>query len=110
MALTATIAASASGANQVVAGAAGYKFRVIAFLLSFSGTVNAKWQSGSTDKTGLVYGTAAALARSPDLPSLPSGIPIGQFVTDPGDDLNLNLSGNVAVGGWVRYEKIGASQ
>jgi len=111
MALTAPIAASSSGDNTVVAGETGVKYRVIGWLLSFSGTVNAKWKSGaSTDKTGLYYGVAGAQAPSPDLPASAGNIPTGQFVTDTSDALVLNLSGAVAVGGHVVYEKLRASQ
>lgn len=109
--LTAPITASAAGATAIVAGATGCKYRVIGFLLSFGGTVNAKWQSGSTDLTGEIYGVAGAQAVSPALPQANHATgPASQFTTNPGDDLVLNLSGNVAVGGYVVYERISASQ
>jgi hypothetical protein len=107
--LTKAIAASSSGVNQIVAGVAGFKYRVLAWLLSFSGTVNAKWQTGNAvaDLTGLVYGVANTLATSPVIP-VPTKMvtPPEQFETNPGDDLSLNLSGGVAVGGYVVYEKV----
>lgn len=110
MATTVAIAASSSGDNTVVVAASGFKFRVIAFVLSFSGSVNAKWKSGaSTDKTGLMYGAAAAQVPSPALPPAAGNIPGAQFVTDAGEALVLNLSGATAVGGYVVYEKIPAS-
>lgn len=107
MPITVAIAASSSGANEIVAAAAGFKYRVLGFILSFSGSVNAKWQSGSTDLTGLFYGAAGVLAFSPDSPQ-PTSQPIapGQFTTAAGQALNLNLSGATAVGGYVVYEKV----
>lgn len=103
------IAASSGGANQVVAAAPGYKFRVLAWLLSFSGSVNAKWQSAANDMTGLFYGAAAAQAGSPALYSLWHAPPPGQFTTNPGEALNLNLSGATPVGGFVLFERIPAN-
>lgn len=104
--ITAAIAASAANANQVVAAVAGYKYRVLAFVLSFGGTVNAKWQSASTDKTGLFYGVAGVAVASPDLPGTSPTTPPAHFETAPGEALNLHLSGAVAVGGYVVYDKV----
>lgn len=105
--LTAKIAASSSGANQIVAGVTGVRYRVIAFAISFSGSVNAKWQTGTTDVTGLFYGAAAAVAQSPTLPVPTRQVqPPAQFETNAGDDLTLNLSGATAVGGYVCYERV----
>lgn len=107
---TVAIAAAAAGANEVLPAAVGYKYRVLAFVLSFSGTVNAKFQSDTTDLTGLVYGVAGGVAASPTIPVPASQVtPPGQFVTGAGEALNLNLSGATAVGGYVVYEKIPAS-
>lgn len=108
--LTAAIAAANNGDNQLLTGAAGYKYRVIAFKLSFSGTVNAKFRSGSNDLTGLIYGAAAKDSDSVNLPNTSPTTPPGQFTTNPGEDLNLNLSGAVGVGGFIVYERIAASQ
>ena len=107
--LTAPIAAALNGSNEIIAAPpAGYKFRVIAFVLSFSGTVNAKFQSASTDLSGLIYGILGTQSPSPTLPRSIAG-PMPQFTTAPGEALNLNLSGATAVGGFVAYEKIPAS-
>ena len=64
---TVAIAASTLGDNQIVAGVSGKCIRVIGFVLSFAGTVKAKWRSAANDRTGLVYGVAGAgpTARSP---------------------------------------------
>lgn len=109
MSLVAAIAASSSGANAVVAAASGIKYRVLGFVLSFSGTVNAKWQSGSTDRTGLFYGVANVVVASPALPVADRQTrPTAQFETSAGEALTLNLSGAVAVGGYVVYERLPA--
>jgi hypothetical protein len=49
----AAIAASSSGANEVVAAVTGKKIRVLSYVEMANGAVNTKWQSASTDKTGL---------------------------------------------------------
>jgi hypothetical protein len=72
------------------------------YALSFSGNVNAKWQSASTDKSGLLYGAAAANVVCPVGPQQPGGIP-GWLETAAGEALNLDLSGATAVGGHVSY-------
>lgn len=113
MALTAVIAASASGNNAVVAApGAGKRIRVLSFVLSFSGSVNAKWKSGAgTDLTGLFYGSATAgLAFSAEMPPTgPGNSPVPQFKCAENEALNLNLSGAVAVGGYAIYEIVPAS-
>ena len=89
------IAASAAGANAVWTPAAGKKFRLMGFHLSFSGTVNAKWQDGTTDITGLYYGVANTVVNG--------GLPEANgYLSAAADNvLNLNLSAAVAVGGLV---------
>lgn len=106
------IAASSSGANTLVAGVAGQKIRVLSFQLSFSGSVNAKFQTstGPADLTGLFYGAAHSQVSSPALPpSQHGGRPQAHFETLSGDDLVLNLSGATAVGGVLLYETLPAS-
>ena len=83
----------------------GYSIRVIGFALSFSAAVNAKWKSGaSTDLTGLLYGVGAG--PPPVIADAPADLARGQFQTNKGDALILNLSGAVAVGGVVVYELV----
>lgn len=109
---TVAIAAANSGAaNMLVAAVTGQVIRVLAYKLSFSGTVNAKFQSGAaTDLTGLIYGTAAKDSNSPRLPQAGTqGRPVAQFETAAGEDLTLNLSGATAVGGWLMYETLPAN-
>lgn len=98
----AAIAAATSGNNTLVAAVTGKKIRVLAYKLTGSGAVNAKFQSGAggTDLTGLEYIAAAG-----------GGVfagfnPVGHFETAAGVLLNINLSGSVAVGGHLTYVEI----
>lgn len=99
--LRSAISAATSGNNTIVAAVAGKKIRVLAMSLSFSGTVNAKFQSGAsgTDKTGLFYGVANTQVVLPYNK-------LGWFETAAGALLNLNLSGAVAVGGVIDYIEV----
>ena len=101
----AAVSASASGDNEIVAGVNGKRIRLLSGLLSFSGTVNAKWRSGTTDVSGLYYGTLG-----PPFPFQPGPIGPGgrtpHLQTAPGEALNLNLSGATAVGGHIVYEEV----
>lgn len=104
--LTAPIAASSSGDNSIVSGVAGFAIRVIGYVLSFSGTVNAKWMSdtggGAVALSGLLYGVADTQVVAPATDQTARG----WFQTASGKALNLNLSGAVAVGGHVVYELV----
>lgn len=95
----AKITAASSGANEIVAAVTGKKIVVLSYHLSSAGTVNAKWQSASTDISGLLYTVAnigVPVAFSP----------VGHFATASGEALNLNLSGAVAVGGHLVYVEV----
>jgi hypothetical protein len=111
VAITLPIAASSSGDNTLIAASTGYKFRVLSFVLSFAGSVNAKFKTGaSTDLTGLFYGsTTAGPAFSADALMGAGNITLPQFTTAAGEALVLNLSGAVAVGGYLLYERVPAS-
>lgn len=103
---TAAIAASASGDTELVAAVAGKRIRVISGVLSFGGTVNAKFNSGgSTDLTGLYYGILGTAVPFDYGPEGMGGMR-GHFETAPGEALNINLSGAVAVGGHLVYEVV----
>jgi hypothetical protein len=98
----ATISASSSGNNTVVAAVTGKKIRVLAYNLIGNGAVNAKFKTAAAgaDLTGLKYIAAAG-----------GGIcapfnPLGWFETVSGDLLNLNLSAAVAVGGELVYVEV----
>lgn len=95
------IAASSTGNNTVVAAVTGKKIRVLAVNFSASAAVNVKFQSGAggTDITGLYY-----LAANGGF-VLPYN-PLGWFETAAASLLNLNLSGDVAVGGSVTYIEV----
>lgn len=95
----ASISASASGATEVVAAVTGKKIRVHTYTYVCNAAVNVKFQSATTDKTGLEYcgangGVSATWAIG------------GHFETAVGEALNINLSGNVAVGGHLTYTEV----
>lgn len=96
----APISASAAGATPVVAAVANRRIRVLSYVLTASGAVNAKFQSGSTDVSGLLYfddaGRSVSAAFSP----------VGHFQTAAGEALNINLSGATAVGGHLTYIEV----
>lgn len=93
------VSASTSGNNTLVAAVSGKKITVVAFALSFSGTVNAKFQDGAsgTDLTGLFYGIANSGA------GLSTSAPNFLFQGSTNTLLNLNLSAGTAVGGLISY-------
>jgi hypothetical protein len=90
------ISTSSSGATQLVAAVAGKKIVVISYAVIVNAAVNVKFQSGSTDLTGLMYfaanGGATVTVEG-----------LGCFETAAGEALNINLSGAVAVGGHITY-------
>jgi hypothetical protein len=95
----AVITASASGNTQIVAAVTSKKIRVLSWSLMSAGTTNVKWQSATTDKTGLYYliaNTGIAEAYCP----------VGLFETAAGEALNINLSVAVATGGRLTYVEV----
>lgn len=101
--LFAPVVASTTGTTTVVsfatvANAAGKKLRVMAANVIANATCNVKWQSstGPTDLTGLAYLTANGGYILPYNP-------LGWFQANAGDDLVINLSGNIPVGGHITY-------
>lgn len=97
--ITVGITASSSGDNTVIASLSAKKIFVVAWNLSFSGTVNAKFTDGAagTLLAGLYYGVANAGAGNSIAP--PYYLWAGSTTTA----LILNLSGATAVGGSVTY-------
>ena len=94
----APIATSASGTTTIVTGSDSSIIRVVSMQWTVNGAVNIKWQSHTlpTDLTGLAY------------PAPNGGLvlpynPAGWFQTLPGESLDINLSGGVAVGGCLSY-------
>ena len=106
---SAPINVSASGDNPVIAAVAGYAIRVVGYVLSFSGAVNAQWLSdvggGAVTLSGLLYGPAAGAVL---VAVEPGPNARGWFQTARGKALNLNLSGATAVGGHVIFDLVGA--
>lgn len=104
--LSAPINCSSMGANPIVTGVFGKRIRVVGFILSFSGSVNATWQTstGSVAIGGPYYGTADKDTNAAPMPDGTYDGPQGHFETlNQGDSLILNLSAAVAVGGHVTY-------
>lgn len=95
----AVISASSSGANAIVAAVTGKKIKVLGCYIVASNSVNVKFQSASTDITGLAYLTTNSGFVLPS----PTVAQNHWFETAAGEALNLNLSGNVAVGGAIIY-------
>lgn len=101
--LYAPVSASAAGATTIVSAAtlqnaSGKKLRVMAANVIASNVVNVKWQtsSGPVDLTGLAYLTQNGGYILPYNP-------IGWFETLAGDDLLINLSQPIAVGGHITF-------
>jgi len=94
----ATINATTSGDTQVVAAVSNRRIVVVAFGVIASATVNIRFRSGTTDITGamrLVEGGGIAHAYD-----------AGLFQTATGQALNINLSANATVGGYVVYRTV----
>lgn len=96
--LFATIVASSSGATSLVAAVTSKRIRVLAAYLTANGGVNVKFQSHvtPTDLTGLAYLTTNTGFVLPYNP-------LGWFQTVSGEQLDINLSGSIAVGGTIVY-------
>lgn len=96
----AVIAASSSGDNTLVSAVASKKIRVLSYVLVANAAVNAKFQSATGgDISGLLYCAANTGASS-------GFSPVGHFQTAANEDLQLNLSGAVAVGGHLTYIEV----
>ena len=94
----AQINATSSGDTQVVPAVSNRRIVVVAFGVIANSTVNIRFRSGGTDITGsmrLVEG--GGIAHSYDA---------GLFQTATGQALNINLSTNATVGGYVVYREV----
>ena len=100
------LTASATGATTVVAAIAEMEIRVLGLSFQFNAGVNVKFQSGSDDITGLWYGGANTVVT---LPIVPDEEKQFWFKTGKGAALNINLSGNIAVGGVIIYKIVPAT-
>lgn len=102
----AVISASSNGNNTVVAAVTGKRIRVLGYVLSFSGTVNAKWNDGVNDLSGLLYGLAGGSVVAPAVPPVVGAQPGWLTTSAQGAALILVLSAGVAVGGHVLYDLV----
>jgi len=96
--LFAPINATSSGDTQVVAAVSGRRIVVVAYAVIANATVSIRFRSGTTDITGsmrVVEG--GGIAHSYDA---------GLFQTVAGQALNINLSANAIVGGYVVYRTV----
>lgn len=91
--------ASAIGNTAAIAAVAGQVIRVKAIVISAVTANNVKFQSNTTDVTGLHYLGATATVVLPYSPG-------GWFETAAGEALNVNLSAATAVQGEIIYEVI----
>ena len=94
----APINATTSGDTQIVPAVSGKRIRVIAYAVIANATVSIKFRSDTTDITGsmrVVEGGGIAHAYDG-----------GLFQTADGEALNINLSTNATVGGYVVYREI----
>jgi len=93
-----SISATTAGTTQVVGAVSGKRIRVIAYAVVAAEPTRIKFQSGTTDITGsmqLVEGGGIAHAYDG-----------GLFETAVGQPLNINLSINATVGGYVVYREV----
>jgi hypothetical protein len=97
----AIIAAASSGNNEIVAAVTGKIIRVYQLVVVSAGTVTTRWESAA-DGTALT-GQIPLVANSG---YAPPWNPMGHFETAAGQALNLELSGAIAVAGWLSYAEI----
>ena len=95
----AKISASSAGATEIVAAVSGKKIKVCHVNIVSNGSVNVKWQSATTDLTGLAYLTQYSGYETAFCPPAFGCL----FETALGAALNINLSGAIAVGGFITY-------
>ncbi|NOY41184.1 MAG: hypothetical protein GXP26_05025 [Planctomycetes bacterium] len=94
----AKIDASTSGDNTLVAAVSGKQLRLLGLVLVASGAVSVQLKSGSTEISGPM-----ALATNGILEGHAGW---GLMETVAGEALVLNLSGAVAVGGWLTFQEL----
>jgi hypothetical protein len=90
---------ASSGANQLIAAAAGAKYRVLSVAVVATTAVAVKFQSASTDITGTFpLGANGGFV-------LPFN-EHGWFETNENEALNVNLGGAVSTGVQIQYIKL----
>ncbi|MDX1407418.1 MAG: hypothetical protein R3330_04775 [Saprospiraceae bacterium] len=87
---------STADTHELVAAVAGRKIKVTAVHLGAASAQTVKFQSGTTDLTGVF-----AMAANGNL-----DIEGTSLVTAAGEALNMVLSQAVQTGGWIEYELI----
>lgn len=103
--LFAAITASASGNNSIVSAVTGRRIRILGYVLTFAGSVNAEWMDGTTAISGLLRGTAGANIVCPVCPPV-AGSQLYWLATSQTSALQLNLSAATAVSGHLVYDLI----
>lgn len=102
------VSTNANGDTQAVAGAANRKIRVLGFTIVADSAVSAKFTTGTaggganTDLTGAMK-MATGVPISPPVYGEAFAGRAGQFETNAGEDLVLNLSSGVQVSGWINW-------
>lgn len=95
-----SVSETASGRNELVAAqGAGKRIRLLAWSLTLNGACNLRWESGTTDKSGLFIFGGAGLWEPPTFQPL--------LLMDDNEALNLNMSASVTVSGAIWYEVVG---
>jgi hypothetical protein len=100
--LTGDLSAATSGDNTIVAVAAGKLLYMFGWIMSAAAAVDVNWKMGATTKIGPLHvGVTGGNVVNPNYPN-------EWFKGADGEDLILNLSGNVNVGGGFKYALIDA--
>ena len=99
------ISTASSGDTTLVAGIAGRRTRVTHFTAIGASAVNIKFKRGSTDLTGAMVATAPGIISPFAVGAMEDSGEL--FTTEHGEDLIINLSGNVQVSGFLVYERVG---
>ena len=85
-----------SGTTEIVGLVAGEAIQVLSLVITTDASVNIKFQSDSTDLTGLFYlSSRGGFAYAHE--------PFGMLQTAVGEKLNLNQSGSANIGGSIVY-------
>ena len=102
---TAPISASASGDTTILPAITGKRYKILAYILSSSGTNNIVWKSGTTALSGsmnMIAGGNIAIHLGDQWPS--GGLPV--LTTELGDAFIINLSASNIVGGHITYVEV----
>lgn len=102
---TAPIVASTSGDNIILPAVAGKRYKILAYILSSSGTNDIVWKSGTTALSGsmnMVAGGTIAVHLGDQWPS--GGLPV--LTTSLGDAFIISLSASNVVGGHITYVEV----